>query len=48
MRGIKTGGAALLLALIASMVIGCSTVCKIPGIGSLPGCPSETPTPAAE
>lgn len=42
-----TGALALLLMLgVAVLVQGCSTVCAIPGIGSLPGCPTPTATPA--
>lgn len=38
----------LFLILAAATLAACSTVCKIPGVSSLPGCPTPAPTAAAE
>ena len=35
----------IILALaLAALVAGCATICKLPVVGSLPGCPTPAPT----
>ncbi len=37
--------ACVLSAVLATALAGCATLCKIPGVGSLPGVTCPTPTP---